>query len=79
MAKKTTKKDGTTKPRTRKLAPKAAPRSPAVAAPRAAAPTPPDHGEIAILARRIWEERNRPQGQDLDIWCEAERRLTTGQ
>ena len=33
------------------------------------------HEEIALLAERIWNERNRPQGSDDAIWLEAESRL----
>ena len=31
--------------------------------------------EIALLAERIWNERNRPTGNDEAIWLEAESRL----
>lgn len=30
---------------------------------------------VAEQAYSIWEERGRPEGQDLDHWFEAERRL----
>ena len=29
---------------------------------------------ISELARRLWEDYGRPEGRDLDIWLEAERR-----
>jgi hypothetical protein len=31
--------------------------------------------EIALLAERLWHERNRPTGNDEAIWLEAESRL----
>jgi hypothetical protein len=33
------------------------------------------HEEIALLAERIWNERNRPTDKDEAIWLEAESRL----
>lgn len=46
------------------------------AAPAASKAVPaPTHEAIAARARAIWESRGRPQGQDLDIWVEAERGL----
>jgi len=53
--------------------------SPAAAKSPPTAPIPasaPTQEEIGRLARDLWQQRGRPQGQDLDIWCEAERRLT---
>ena len=32
-------------------------------------------GQIAACARRVWEARGRPSGQDFEIWLETERRL----
>ena len=48
-----------------------------------ASPTPsarrqPTHDEVTARAREIWENRGRPQGQDLSIWLEAERKLLSG-
>jgi DUF2934 family protein len=37
----------------------------------------PTHEEISALARKTWEHRGRPHGQDAAIWFEAERRLRT--
>jgi len=34
-----------------------------------------DHDEIACLAYRLWEQRGRPQGCDLEFWLEAERQM----
>jgi hypothetical protein len=33
------------------------------------------HGQIADRARAIWEQHGRPQGQDENIWHEAEDQL----
>lgn len=44
-------------------------------APAAKPAAPPTHEQIARLAHDIWAQRGRPSGQDIDIWCEAERRL----
>jgi hypothetical protein len=40
-----------------------------------AAPVP-THDQIAQRAREIWERRGCPQGQDREIWLEAEAQLT---
>ncbi len=55
-----------------KPAPAAPPPAPAASKPAA----PPTHEQIARLAHDLWAQRGRPSGQDIDIWCEAERRLT---
>lgn len=46
----------------------------------AAAPTLPaqgelDHEEIALLARKIYQDEGRPEGRAAEHWHEAERRL----
>jgi hypothetical protein len=33
------------------------------------------HEEIADRAKRLWENRGRPEGRDEEIWLEAEREL----
>ncbi len=33
------------------------------------------HDQISACARRVWEKKGRPEGQDRDIWLETERRL----
>lgn len=33
--------------------------------------------DIARLAYRLWELAGKPEGMDLEIWTEAERRYTT--
>jgi hypothetical protein len=38
----------------------------------AATATTPTHDQIAQRAREIWERRGHPQGQDREIWLEAE-------
>jgi hypothetical protein len=35
----------------------------------------PSHDEIAQRAYLLWEQRGRPQGQDLEFWSEAERQF----
>ena len=35
----------------------------------------PTHAEISATASALWETSGNPQGQDLAIWLEAERRL----
>jgi hypothetical protein len=42
----------------------------------AAAAATPTHDQIAQRAREIWERRGCPQGQDREIWLEAEAQLT---
>jgi len=37
--------------------------------------TTPTHDQIAQRARQIWERRGYPQGQDKQIWLEAEEQL----
>jgi hypothetical protein len=39
-----------------------------------AAPVP-THDQISQRAREIWERRGYPQGQDREIWLEAEAQL----
>jgi len=38
---------------------------------------PPEitHEKIATLAYRLWEDQGRPEGMELEIWCQAERQL----
>src|SRR5688572_3212285 len=38
-------------------------------------PTLPTHDEIAQLAYEIWQNRGCPDGQDQELWLEAERQL----
>jgi len=38
----------------------------------------PTHGDISAAAHLLWIERGRPDGQDDEIWLEAERRLRPG-
>lgn len=38
-------------------------------------PSSPSHDTITQQARELWEQRGRPQGQDVAIWLEAERQL----
>ena len=38
-------------------------------------PAPPTHEQIARAAHDLWVEKGRPAGRDIEIWCEAERRL----
>lgn len=38
----------------------------------------PTHDQIEARARLIWEQRGRPQGQDIQIWTEAEQQLQYG-
>jgi hypothetical protein len=49
----------------------------AVSGPSAATATlaAPTREQIALRARVIWEQRGCPQGQDEQIWLEAERQL----
>jgi hypothetical protein len=42
---------------------------------RGAEPTPE---EVSECARRIWEKSGRPEGIDVPIWLEAEKRLRSG-
>lgn len=35
----------------------------------------PSYEEISARARTIWESRGRPEGQDDEIWLDAEREL----
>ncbi len=41
-------------------------------------PASPSHAAISQQASEIWEQRGRPQGQDVAIWLEAERQLQAG-
>jgi hypothetical protein len=34
--------------------------------------------EITKLAHQLWEKKGRPQGQDLQVWLEAEAELKAG-
>ncbi|HUA67823.1 MAG TPA: DUF2934 domain-containing protein [Candidatus Saccharimonadales bacterium] len=36
----------------------------------------PTHDEIARVAYQEWEQKGRPQGQDLECWLKAEEQLT---
>jgi hypothetical protein len=38
----------------------------------------PTHQEIALKARRLWQDRGCPEGRDTEIWLEAERMLSEG-
>jgi hypothetical protein len=38
----------------------------------------PSHDEISAFARTHWEKSGRPEGQDMAIWLEAERKLRSG-
>lgn len=38
----------------------------------------PSHEAISQRAREIWLSRNSPEGQDSDIWLEAEKQLMAG-
>ena len=38
----------------------------------------PTHDEISAYARTHWEKAGRPEGQDMAIWLEAERKLRSG-
>ncbi len=49
-----------------------------VASPLSSSLYRPAHGEISVLARVIWANRGEPQGEDAEIWLEAERRLIIG-
>ncbi len=42
---------------------------------RAAATTPPARERVARRAQEIWERRGCPQGEDEQIWLEAEEQL----
>ena len=46
--------------------------------PSSGASTPLARDKVADRARRIWEERGRPEGRDLEHWLEAERQLRVG-
>jgi hypothetical protein len=37
--------------------------------------TDPSHDEISERARNLWQARGQPQGQDNEIWLDAEREL----
>jgi len=37
--------------------------------------TDPTYDEISERARKLWQERGQPAGQDNDIWFQAEREL----
>lgn len=37
---------------------------------------PPTHEAIARQAYELWQNRGCPNGQDLELWLEAERQLT---
>ena len=52
--------------------------APAPATRHAAAPRAPAHAVISASAKALWEEAGRPEGRDLAIWLEAERRLRSG-
>jgi hypothetical protein len=38
----------------------------------------PTHEDISAAAQLLWIEKGRPEGQDDEIWLEAERRLRLG-
>jgi hypothetical protein len=38
-------------------------------------PPQPSHDQIAVLAHQIWEQSGRPDGQDVEIWLQAEQSL----
>jgi hypothetical protein len=38
----------------------------------------PTHDEISAYARTHWDKAGRPEGQDMAIWLEAERKLRSG-
>ena len=38
---------------------------------------PPSHDEIAQRAQTIWEQRGRPEGEEMEHWLQAERELRT--
>jgi hypothetical protein len=38
----------------------------------------PTHDEIAQQAHELWQDRGCPDGQDTEIWLEAERQLAGG-
>lgn len=38
----------------------------------------PTHDEICLQARWIWRDRGCPEGNDDEIWLEAERQLSVG-
>ncbi|HEY1847958.1 MAG TPA: DUF2934 domain-containing protein [Opitutaceae bacterium] len=38
----------------------------------------PTQDEVSECARRIWEKSGRPEGIDVPIWLEAEKRLRSG-
>jgi hypothetical protein len=37
----------------------------------------PSHEEVTQRAQEIWRERGSPEGQDTEIWLEAERQLSS--
>jgi len=37
--------------------------------------TDPSHDEISEHARSLWQSRGQPEGQDNEIWLDAEREL----
>jgi len=41
-------------------------------------PNPLTHDDIARHARQLWQDRGRPEGQDQELWLEAERQLKNG-
>jgi len=41
-------------------------------------PHPPTHKDIARHARQLWQDRGCPEGQDMELWLEAERQLNNG-
>jgi hypothetical protein len=61
------------------------PKTKDLASPAAATPAPfikrtlgrraPTQDEIAALAKTHWEKAGRPEGRDIAIWLEAERKL----
>jgi hypothetical protein len=56
--------------------PIAMPAKPAV--PVARAVRTPTHDEISERARKLWEAKGCPAGQDEEIWLEAEAQLKKG-
>ncbi len=37
---------------------------------------PPTHEEVAQRAHELWEEYGQPSGRDVEIWMEAEKRIS---
>jgi hypothetical protein len=66
------KKAATKKTATRK------PAAASAAATRAAPVAAIDRGQVAELAYALWQARGCPDGQDEQIWLEAEQQLLTG-